>query len=126
MWLRLLLRAAQQGYNGSMVIQAETPPLRCEADGSIRIGNSRVLLEIVIHAFQDGATPEGIAQNYSTASLADIYGAISYYLRHPAEVEAYLRKREEQATEIRQKIDARQGDLAEIRERLKRQLKSRV
>ena len=43
-------------------LQTEAPPLHQDASGAIRIGNSRVLLELVIHAFEDGATPETIAQ----------------------------------------------------------------
>ena len=46
--------------------QAEAPPLREDAAGALRVGNSRVLLELVIRAFQDGATPETIVQRYST------------------------------------------------------------
>jgi len=42
------------------MMQAEAPPLRAEADGALRVGNSRVLLEMVIHAFEDGATAETI------------------------------------------------------------------
>src|SRR5262245_54690550 len=38
--------------------QSEAPPLREDSSGAVRIGQSRVLLELVIRAFQDGATPE--------------------------------------------------------------------
>jgi len=71
-------------------IQPETPPLRQDASGGFRVGSSRVLVELVIRAFQDGATPEAIAQRYPTATLADIYAVIAYYLRHRQELEAYL------------------------------------
>jgi hypothetical protein len=76
------------------------------------------LLELVIRAFQDGATPEAIAQRYPTVALADIYAVIAYYLRHQAEVEAYLVEREQQAREVRERIESHQGDLAELRARL--------
>ena len=46
-------------------VQTEAPPLREDATGALRVGNSRVLLEIVVRAFQDGATPETIVQRYS-------------------------------------------------------------
>ncbi|HWG42470.1 MAG TPA: hypothetical protein VN688_06750 [Gemmataceae bacterium] len=49
--------------------QAEAPPLREDAAGAVRVGDSRVLLELVIRAFQDGATPELIVQRYSTLTL---------------------------------------------------------
>ncbi|MEM6611969.1 MAG: DUF433 domain-containing protein [Cyanobacteria bacterium P01_C01_bin.72] len=41
------------------------------------MGRSRVLLEMVIHAFQDGASPETIADNYPTLTLSDVYDAIA-------------------------------------------------
>jgi uncharacterized protein (DUF433 family) len=98
--------------------QAEAPPLREDADGALRVGDSRVLLELVVHAFQDGATPETIVQRYSTVSLADVYAVIAYYLRHPTEVQGYLEQRERRAEEVRARIQERQGDLSHIRERL--------
>lgn len=101
-----------------MFIQAEKPPLRRDSSGAIRVGNSRVLLELVIRAFEDGATPETIAQQYPTITLVDIYSVIAYYLRHRQEVDTYLTEREKQAQEIYRQIEHRQGDMSEIRNRL--------
>ncbi len=86
--------------------------------GAIRVGTTRVLLELLVRAFQDGATPEAIVQRYSTLTLANVYAVIAYYLRHRSEVEEYLARREERAEKVRQRTDAQQGDLAEIRDRL--------
>ena len=102
----------------SILLQAEAPPLHRDGSGALRVGHSRVLLELVIRAFQDGATPEAIAQRYPTAALPDIYAVVAYYLRHRADVEAYLSEREQQAREVRQRIESQQGDLAELRGRL--------
>lgn len=101
-----------------MVLQTEAPPLRRDDSGALRVGNSRVLLELVIRAFEDGTTPETIAQQYSTATLADIYSVIAYYLRHRHEVEAYLTERERRAEEVRRRIESQQGEMTEIRNRL--------
>jgi hypothetical protein len=51
----------------AFTVQTEAPPLREDATGALRVGNSRVLLELVVRAFQDGATPETIVQRYSHA-----------------------------------------------------------
>ena len=99
-------------------VQTEAPPLSEDATGALRIGNSRVLLEIVVRAFQDGATPETIVQRYSTLSLPDVYAVLAYYLRHPSEVGEYFARREQKAEEVRQRIANQQGDLSEIRARL--------
>jgi uncharacterized protein (DUF433 family) len=98
--------------------QAEAPPLREDTSGALRVGNSRVLLELVIRSFQDGATPETIVQRYSTLLLSDVYAVVAYYLRHRGEVEDYLARREQQAEEVRQRMECQQGDLSEIRARL--------
>jgi hypothetical protein len=69
------------------------------------------LLDLVVHAFNEGATPETIVQSYSTLHLADVYAVIAYYLRYQAEVDEYLRDRQRQGEEVRRKIEARPGDL---------------
>ncbi len=99
-------------------VQAEAPPLREDASGAVRVGGSRVLLELVIWAFQDGATPETIVQRYSTLALPDVYAVIAYYLRHRGEIDQYLARHERKAVQIRRRIEAQQGDLSEIRARL--------
>ena len=101
-----------------IIIQPEAPPLSWDASGALRVGRSRVLVELVIHAFQDGATPEAIAQRYHTATLADIYAVIVYYLCHREEIEAYLDVREQRAEEVRQNVERHQGDLSDLRQRL--------
>jgi hypothetical protein len=75
-------------------------------------------LDVVIHAFLDGATPEAIAQRYPTASLSEVCAVIAYYLRHRAEIEAYFEERERRAAQVREWIESRQGDLADLRSRL--------
>jgi len=84
----------------------------------MQVGDSRVLLELLIHAFQDGATPEEIVQQYPTLRLPDVYSVISYYLRHRDAVEAYLAEREQQAVVSREQIEGRQRDISDIRNRL--------
>jgi uncharacterized protein (DUF433 family) len=102
----------------SFPVQSEAPPLREDASGALRVGGSRVLLELVIEAFQDGATPEAIIQRFSTLALPDVYTVIAYYLRHRSEIEEYLACREQKADEARMRIESQQGDLSEIRARL--------
>ena len=101
-----------------IVLQAEAPPLRRDSSGGLRIGKSRVLLELVVHAFKDGATPEAIAQRYPAATLADIYGVLAYYLRHQQEISVYLAEREQKAEEVRKRVEGKRRDWAELRDRL--------
>lgn len=102
----------------TLPLEAEPLPLRTDRDGTIRVGQTRVPLETVIHAFNEGATAEEIAYRYPTLELADIYGTITYYLRHHAAVDEYLGKQEARSRELRLKIEARQPDRRGLRERL--------
>lgn len=111
----------------SVVLEPKTLPLPLREDetGAIRVGNSRVLLEIVIQAFQDGASPESIVQRYSTLSLGDVYLTIGYYLGHPETINAYLNRREQLAESVRQKLSSIQPDISLIRSRLLEQKKTK-
>ncbi|MDP9314619.1 MAG: DUF433 domain-containing protein [Chloroflexota bacterium] len=92
-------------------------PLHMNRDGVMLVGGTRVTLDTVVGAFTDGATPEEIVQQYPSLDLADIYAVLGYYLRHRAEVDAYLHRRQQQAEQVRQQNEAR-FPMAGIRERL--------
>ena len=102
----------------NLVLERQKPPLREDETGAVRVGNSRVLLETVIRAFQDGASPESIVHRYSTLSLSDVYNTIGYYLRHQDAIEAYLSHREQLAESVQQRLSRIQPDLSVIRARL--------
>ena len=90
----------------TLSLTADPLPLHADEHGSIRVGNTRVLLELVIRAYQDGATAEQIARRFDTLDLADVHAVIAHFLRHRQEVEDYLSRREVEANEIRQRIEA--------------------
>jgi len=101
----------------TLLATTEIIPLQMDADGVIRIGNTRVTLDTIVMAFLEGATAEEIAQQYPSVSLTDVYYTIGYYLRRQAEVEAYLNRRRWQAERVRRQNESR-FDPTGIRERL--------
>jgi uncharacterized protein (DUF433 family) len=98
-------------------LEAQSPPLRINADGVILVGNTRVPLETVVFTFNRGATAEEILQQYPTLTLTDIYLVIGYYLQYRAEVDDYIRQQREESARIRQENETR-FDPNGIRERL--------
>jgi uncharacterized protein (DUF433 family) len=102
----------------AIAIQPDAPPLRQDSSGELRVGASRVLLEMVIHAFQQGETPEGIVQRFPSLGLSEVYGVIAYYLKHQPEVDAYLAERNHKGEEVRRQIEQSQGDMQDLRARL--------
>lgn len=101
----------------SLVIIDTPVPLKTDADGVVRVGNTRVTLDTVIAAFKEGAAAEEIVSQYPSLLLADVYAVIGYYLQRQPEVEAYLNQRQQIAHQIRQQNEARFNQ-AGIRERL--------
>ncbi len=53
-------------------------------------GGVRVSLDSVVYSFNDGDSPETIQENFPCLRLAQIYGAIAFYLDHRAEIDQYL------------------------------------
>lgn len=74
----------------------EQTPIRSDEHGRLRVGNTRVLLDLVIYSFRLGHTPERITAQYPSLSLDDVY------LRHRDEVEAYLHQQEAEAAAFRE------------------------
>ena len=71
-------------------VPTTTAPLLLDRDGIYRVGGTRVRLETVVTAFQNGCTAEEILLKYPSLSLGDIYAVIAYYLTHRETVDAYL------------------------------------
>jgi uncharacterized protein (DUF433 family) len=101
----------------SLTVTSDPVPLRTEADGTIRVGNTRVLLDLVVSAFDEGASAEEIVEEFPTLDLADVYSVLGFYLRHRSDVDAYLQQRRQQAHEVRAKIEARRKP-KDVRKRL--------
>lgn len=89
-----------------LVIEPTMMPLTVDAQGVVRIGKSRVVLEAVVYAFVDGATAEEIALQYPSLELADIYATIAYYLHHKTQIDAYLQQRDALAKQVQTRIEA--------------------
>lgn len=106
----------------ALAITSEPLPLQVEPDGTIRVGNSRVVLDLVIQCFLEGWTAEEIATQYDTLDLGDVYSVLGYYLRHRDEIDQFMQERRRQADELRAKIEAWQEsrgfDRAGLRARL--------
>ncbi|HID54336.1 MAG TPA: DUF433 domain-containing protein [Anaerolineae bacterium] len=97
--------------------QPQLIPLTRWADGSIRIGNTRILLDLVVLASNEGRTPEEIVTAYPVLKPSEVYGVITYYLENSAEIDDYLASREEAAEQLWDKIES-DPDQRQIRQQL--------
>jgi uncharacterized protein (DUF433 family) len=92
-------------------------PLRIDEQGTVRIGTTEVTLDVVMAAYDRGATAEQIAQKFGELALADVYAVIGYCLRHETEIREYLAKREQEASRLRVEIEGNPAN-KKFRERL--------
>ena len=101
----------------SLIIESPPVPLRADDQGVLRVANTRVPIDTVVYAFNEGASPEEIVMSYTTLDLADVYAVINYYLYNRAEVDAYLKERESESARLRGENEKRFPSTG-VRERL--------
>lgn len=107
-------------YNDFMVItksDSVIAPLYTDDTGTVRVGKTRVRLDSVVYAFNQGHTPEEILMQFPSLDLADIYAVIAYYLNNQTAVDEYIQQNEAEGEKIRQEIESQPGYQA-FRQRL--------
>lgn len=99
-----------------MTIEPLTVPLRLDEEGTIRLKDSRLTLDVILEAYQEGASPVTIAGWFDSLTLADVYAILGFYLSNKEQVDEYLHRREQEAEEIRRQIEASQPPRPGFRE----------
>ena len=73
-------------------------------NGGYYVAGTRIGLDVIVHEFQSGKSPEAILQSHSTiGSLAKVYGVITFILEHPDKLEVYLKAQERLWEELKEK-----------------------
>jgi len=90
-----------------LTIDAISPPIQSDPLGVLRIGASRVRLDSVIYAFDEGNTAEEIVSQFPTISLVDVYAVLAWYLNDRPVVAVYLAEQKAAADELRRDIESR-------------------
>jgi hypothetical protein len=93
-------------------------------DSSFYLVGSRVPLATIVREFLDGQSPEAIRSAFPTLTLEQVYGAITFYLGHKAEVDNDLATRAREENGFSETHPA-PADLKEKLERARGQLHSR-
>ena len=89
--------------------------VQTDIHGVIRVGTTLISLDSVIAAWEQGHSPESIRSQYPSLSLVQVYGALTWCLEHPDEVEAYLKRQGEVWAQWRAKVE---GDRPPVLRRL--------
>jgi len=110
----------------NIILHAIPIPLQDDGHGGLRVGPTRVSLESVWHLHQQGASAAEIVQAFDTLQPADVHAVLAWALRHRGELDAYLKRRDEEAAMIRRHLE--ESDRAPTRQesaKLKEKLEAR-
>lgn len=77
----------------TLSVEPQPVPLTTSVEGFVHVAGTRVPLETLVRAFHQGATPEEIAQDFPSVTLAQVYAVLALYLAHRPEVDAYVEER---------------------------------
>ena len=100
-----------------MTFEPQLIPLQVDKYGTIRVSGTRVRLDTVVYAFNQGHTAEEIASYFPVLTLVDVYTVIAYYLANKANVDAYIQQGEVEAAQLQYEFEAQPGHQV-LRERL--------
>jgi len=106
--------------------KTQTVPLEHWDDGTIRVGGTRLLLDMVVNAHTRGACPEEIFESFPSKdySVADIYAVVAYYLQHKNQLDTYLKREDKIAEELRERYEA-SPNYQEMIDKLRRRIAAR-
>lgn len=63
-----------------------------DREGTFYVSSSRVPLSLIVRLFDEGMSPEAIQSEFPTLTLAQVYGAIAFYLDHTHDVQISIQK----------------------------------
>jgi uncharacterized protein (DUF433 family) len=87
--------------------------VRTDERGVWRIGQTRVSLDSVVIAYQQGHSAETIRQQYPALTLEQVYGAITFYLANREDVERYLDQQQQLWNDLRDKASQNPSPIVE-------------
>ena len=93
-----------------------------ERDGGLYVAGTRVSLDSVVISFKEGDSPEQIVQSFSSLTLAQVYGAIAYYLENEKTVDEYIAEGERELNRTIPPLSQQDPDLFARLEAVRRQM----
>jgi uncharacterized protein (DUF433 family) len=70
-----------------------------QRNGGYYVAGTRISLDSVVYAFNEGKSPEAIQEDFPLLKRAQVYGAIAFYLDHQQEIDEYLARTEREFEE---------------------------
>lgn len=105
-------------------VKLDSPYIELHRD-AYRVIGKRVSLDSIVYRWREGLSPETIQREcFPVLTLAEVFGALAFYLDHRTEIDEYLKKAEEEEEAIRDQLRAAYPEAArrvdELAKRLER------
>ena len=105
-------------HNNLPMLKTALPEfLSSDAYGFVHVTGHRIGIQTLVRCYNDGYSPEMLASEYPTLSLATIHKVIAFYLEHCEEVDAYVAECDA-AIEAQRAVTPRGPTSDELRQRL--------
>jgi uncharacterized protein (DUF433 family) len=72
-----------------------------QRNGGYYLTGTRVSLDSIVECFDEGLSPEAILGEFETLTLAQVFGAIAFYLENQSAIDAYRVRQEQRFDAIR-------------------------
>jgi uncharacterized protein (DUF433 family) len=93
--------------------------------GFILVRGSRIGLNHIVRLYRDGYSPEQLAEEFDSVSLATIHKVIAFYLENRSEVDRYMAANDAELEREAAK-NSKGPTLAELRKRLEAKQRARA
>ncbi|MCA1625303.1 MAG: DUF433 domain-containing protein [Acidobacteria bacterium] len=92
-------------------------------NGAYRIADTRVSLDSVVYAYKRGELAEAIVQSFPALTLAQVHGAIAFYLSNREMIDQYLRQGEIEYEKMRQQQRSKNSEFYARFEKMREKMK---
>ena len=82
-----------------------------ERDGGYYVSGTRVSLDSIVQCFSEGLSPEAILGEFETLTLAQVFGAIAFYLENQPAIDAYRMRQTQRFQAVRRGADSLPAEL---------------
>ena len=95
-----------------------------ERSGGYYVSGTRISLDSIVQCFNEGLSPEAILEEFETLTLAQVFGAIAFYLEAQPAIDAYRMRQLKRFEATRRHADPLPAELRQRLDVVRQQLHS--
>jgi uncharacterized protein (DUF433 family) len=95
-----------------------------ERNGGYYVAGTRVSLDSIVQCFNEGLSPETILEEFDTLTLAQVFGAIAFYLDNQPAVDSYRMRQMQRFETVRREANPLPAGLSQRLDAARAQLHS--